>query len=89
LYSINPIKAYIRVYFDRYDLDKDHIASYDDLVEGKYKYDVKSLKKFYSRAVYHWLAGEECTDDDFYFIYEYFICKVVDKIPEFKIVYTK
>jgi hypothetical protein len=89
LYSINPIKAYIRVYFDRYDLDKDRIASYDDLVEGKYKYDVKSLKKFYSRAVYHWLAGEECTDDDFYFIYEYFICKVVDKIPEFKIVYTK
>lgn len=89
LYLIDPIKAYIKVYFDRYDLNKDDIVSYDDIVDGKYKFDVKCLKNFYSRAVYHWLANEEYTNEDFYFIYEDLICKTVDNIPEFKIVYTK
>lgn len=46
--------------------------------------DYKSFKRY--KKLY---AGEEYTDDDFYFIYEYVVCKAVDKVPEFKIVYTK
>jgi hypothetical protein len=85
LYLVNPIKAYMRVFFDRYDSDKDTVVSYDDIVDCKYKFDVKCLKNFYSRALYHWLSGELVDKDDFHFVYEDLICAVEDELPEFEI----